>query len=403
MPQHRVAHLFALQLHCNYSHRRKSVTAIWVMSASAAAALIGHSCGGTADNDVKRQLLLCRRTSHCDKICKCEKHHTNTQRSDTPPATTLVKPSELQPLSRLTLWLYASKLYPHSHLPTPRLLSPRDPVFSYPELKRGLRQRRNDEDKVKEMLSSQQVIEARKSQDPAKMQQILQEMNSVVYGKGITPQLRENWLMEYGCTGYTDEVLQYLVDSFQRRGIIEVGSGNGQWARSLSDYYHKLMQTKRPELSANSSWDFILASDNMEQLPLSPKVYHNNTLPATKYFYNKVRRASHIDAVKEARGRALLLVYPPPGSMALETVHAYINSSLGYSGSNKNDTVVYVGEGRGGANADDAFFDYFLGSDGADGHTSEHYWVLEKVMDVLPCPGGKGYEKLFVFRRQQAT
>ena len=46
---------------------------------------------------------------------------------------------------------------------------------------------------------------------------------------------------------------------------------------------------------------------------------------------------------------------------ALETVEAFVNASPGYRGSQQNDTVVYCGEGRGGANANDAFFDYLLG------------------------------------------
>jgi len=203
--------------------------------------------------------------------------------------------------------------------------------------------------------------------------------------------------MQHGCTGFTDEILKYLVQTFGHRGIVEVGSGNGQWARALSDYYHGVTQNQ-----PNKSWDFIVAYDNMEQLPLSPKVYHKNTLPANKYFFDGVKRASHIDSVKGSRGRVLMLVYPPPGPMALETVVAYLDASLGYGGSYKNDTVVYVGEGRGGANADEAFFDYFLGCDKTkeDKKEGRCQWVLEKVMDVQTCPGDKGYEKMFVFRRR---
>mmetsp|Transcript_28189 Transcript_28189/g.45825 ORF Transcript_28189/g.45825 Transcript_28189/m.45825 type:complete len:232 (+) Transcript_28189:1-696(+) len=209
--------------------------------------------------------------------------------------------------------------------------------------------------------------------------------------------LFRDFLMQHGCTGFTDEILQYLVRTFEHRGIVEVGSGNGQWARALSDHYHGISQNQ-----SNKSWDFIVAYDNMEQLPLSPKVYHKNTIPANKYFFDGVKRASHINSVKGSRGRVLMLVYPPPGPMALETVVAYLDASLGYGGSYKNDTVVYVGEGRGGANADEAFFDYFLGCDEAkeDKKEGRCQWVLQKVMDVQTCPGDKGYEKMFVFRRR---
>jgi hypothetical protein len=212
-------------------------------------------------------------------------------------------------------------------------------------------------------------------------------------------------LIKYGCSAFTEDILKFLVQNYAVRGIIEVGAGNGQWARALDDY-HNLMKMNgqhHHELhhrhNRSLHRQFITAYDNMEELPLSPKVYHRNTIPAKKYFFDKVERLSHTDAVRGAYGRVLLLVYPPPGPMALETVLAYLNASPRYSGSCKNDTVVYVGEGRGGANANEAFFDYFLGCNAPSEDTEKHEWVVEKVMSVLPCPGGKGYEKMFVFRR----
>jgi len=235
------------------------------------------------------------------------------------------------------------------------------------------------------------------------MNNILKEMNSVVYGKGITPQMREDFLIQYGCTGYTDEILEYLVNKYSSRGLIEVGAGNGQWARSLSDHYKEKQKDKTPNTSSKS-FEFVKAYDNYEQLPLSPKIYHKQTLPANKYFYDKVQRSTHVDSVqKNAKGRALLLVYPPPGPMALETVEAYVNASPGYRGSQQNDKLIYVGEGRGGANANDAFFDYLLGCNEAtqenENDSKKNGWVLEKVMNVNKSPGGKGYEKMFIFKR----
>jgi len=325
---------------------------------------------------------------HVQNICECEEN-----------GQTIEKPVAPKTLSRLTLMLYASKLYPYFYLPVPRLLTPRDPLFSYPELKRGLLRRRDDEERLKKILSSTQVMEARKNQDQPQLQNILKEMNCVIYGEGVTPQIRESFLMQYGCTGFTDEILQYLVQAFGQRGIVEVGSGNGQWARALTLTYHELMQKQSNRDKSNKapkSWNFVLAYDNMEQLPLSPEIYHKNTLPANEYFFNAVKRASHIDAVQDSGGRVLLLVYPPPGPMAIETVMAYLKDNR------NNDTVVYVGEGREGANADDAFFNFFLGYNEKNKHKNDHQcqWVLEKVMNVRTCPGDKGYEKLFVFRHK---
>lgn len=68
--------------------------------------------------------------------------------------------------------------------------------------------------------------------------------------------------------------------------------------------------------------------------------------------------------------------------MALDAVEQYASAS------NMNDTVVYVGEGRGGANANEDFFGYF----------ERNGWVLVKVMKVKPL-GSKGYESLYILRR----
>ena len=157
------------------------------------------------------------------------------------------------------------------------------------------------------------------------MNTILEEMNALVYGAGVSPQMREDFLMQFGCTGYTPEILQYLVEELGNmngtttRGFVEVGSGNGQWARALMDYYKEMQQQNNREgnvphhprnKQSSSSWEFVLAYDTMQDLPLSPQIYHRNTVPAEKYFYNNVRQCtSHVDAVQgyASRGRVLLL------------------------------------------------------------------------------------------------
>jgi len=279
-------------------------------------------------------------------------------------------------------------------------------------------------------------MEARETQDQSKMNALLEEMNALVYGKGVSPQDREDFLMRFGCTGHTSDILDYLVNDVGKdRGFVEVGAGNGQWARALTDFHgadadgdswdHSSSSRLRNNNIRNNGkgWEFVLAYDNMQELPLSPQIYHGNTVPAKKYFYDNVRQcASHVDAVQgyPTRGRVLLLVYPPPGPMALETVEAYANAHP------ENDTIVYVGEGLGGANADKEFFEYFLGTNGndvaAERNSKEQQsqlqqkqqqqeqnrhqrqkqtfqWAVVKVMDVLSSPGGKGFEKMFVLKK----
>jgi hypothetical protein len=273
----------------------------------------------------------------------------------------------------------------------PRLLTANDPIFNYVELRKGLSRRSKDETQLRQLAHI--AKEARDSGDPKKVAHVMHQISQIAYGDNVTPQMRENFCVRYGCTGWTEEILAYLLQLSRSRGIVEIGAGNGQWARILSDRYEEEQRICTADSQRRKqTWDFLLAFDTMTDLPLSPQVYHNLTQPARDFFFPRVKKClSHVHAIRrfECRGRILLLVYPPPGDMALETVQAYVDAYP-----QGNDIVVYVGEGIGGANANDAFFEYFLSS----GH-----WCILKIMNVHPPLGGKGYEKVFVLKRIQSN
>ena len=135
----------------------------------------------------------------------------------------------------------------------------------------------------------------------------------------------------------------------------------------------------------------MLAYDDQSELPLDQQLFNKQTKIYHDYFYDKVQPCdpnnfSNTLRQWQCRGRVLLLVYPPPGKMALDATEQYASAS------DMNDMVIYVGEGRGGANANDDFFDY-LESTG---------WVLMSVMKVKSL-GSKGYEQLYVLRRQSVN
>ena len=274
-----------------------------------------------------------------------------------------------------------------ANLPVPRVLTPTDPIFSYPEMKAGIRQRARDEAKLRSLQT--EAIEARNSGDTQRINAVFAKISSIAYGVGVKPQDREDFLVKHGCTGWTDDIINKIIELGKDRGVVEVGAGNGQWSRELGDKYKELCASGGiVPANRTKNFEFVLPFDDMSELPLSPQVYHRHTAPAREHFAS-VQKSSHVDALRskwETRGRVLLLVYPPPGPMAIESVKAYIDV---YEG---NDTVVYVGEGRGGANANDAFFDYFCSDEG---------WTVENIMNVEQSPGGKGYEKCFVLRRSK--
>ena len=265
-----------------------------------------------------------------------------------------------------------------SRLPLPRRLAPNDPAFQDAQLKRGIKQRQRDERLLRALQND--ITRAQQSRDAEKMRLLFERVTEIAFGKGVTAQMREDFLARYGCTGWTDEVLNHVCQIAATRGIVEIGAGHGQWARALTAFYEENYPIKK-------GFDFVLAFDDMRDLPLSTSIYHEHTQTAHDYFFAKVKKCTDFKAVLRqwsSRGRVLLLVYPPPGEMALNCIKAYTEMGP------ENDTVIYVGEGRGGSTANDALFDYL----------ESGTWFLLDVLDVNTQPGGKGYEKMYVLKRQ---
>ena len=174
------------------------------------------------------------------------------------------------------------------------------------------------------------------------------------------------------------EVLETLLELGKDRGIVEIGAGHGQWARALNDLFQQSCRDTKQDM------EFVTAYDTMTELPLSADIYRR-TQPAHDYFYPKVQECKNAYQVMEQplnQGRLLLLVFPSPGPMSLDTLKAYVATG------DHHDTIVYVGEGREGANASNEFFDYL----------EEHHWILTKVLPVKSF-GNKGYEKMFLLTR----
>lgn len=74
---------------------------------------------------------------------------------------------------------------------------------------------------------------------------------------------------------------------------------------------------------------------------------------------------------------SLLLVYPPPGDSGLRCLREY-----------RGDALAYVGEGKGGANASDAFFDLLNAE-----------WEVTSILDLDPFP--QCFERLYLLRRRR--
>lgn len=273
-------------------------------------------------------------------------------------------------------WMY--KMF-HKEIPTPRLLTPNDPIFEYHELKKGLKQRQSDEKKL-EVIQKEIRVCVQANDGPC-IQEKMKNVYKILYGENVTIQQREDFLIRYGCTPYSQQILDRIL-AFDRP-IMDIGAGNGQWSRALSDRAKEL--TNR-----NDIYDFVVAYDDMSSVPLNTEIYHKLTKPSHDFFFN-VKKMDGVDAVKlvKNRGRILLMVYPPPGPFALHCIKAYSKHI-------ENDLLVFVGEGIGGANANVEFFEYLRQVD-----ENGYAWVVLEVIPVsqMKEAGNKGYEKVFILQK----
>ncbi|KAI9023168.1 hypothetical protein DFJ74DRAFT_76156 [Hyaloraphidium curvatum] len=233
------------------------------------------------------------------------------------------------------------------------------------EFLRLLKRREDAENQLRELLMTQRdlyhkLAGAMKSVAPNSKQYreleealaaLLSETESkthaLIYGPNSTPALRGVYLDTFGCTKPTDSAVAALKSLAKK--VIEIGAGRGHWALAL-----------------RKAGVDVLAVDDYSDIPKDDP----NAAPVTY-----VIRGTH-DLIPKNPDRTLLLVYPPPTKLAAEALKAYAGRLL-----------FYVGEPRGGANANDVFFDELQRS-----------WRVQKVVDIEPYEGG--VEKLWILERR---
>jgi hypothetical protein len=241
-----------------------------------------------------------------------------------------------------------------------------DSVFVYDELRQGTARRIEAQAKLAAYVRSMRpVVEALqaqlrsggfgRNQDEAvakyweRMRALQEEVQlqsqKLLYGVS-EPGARARYEEKFGCARWTEAALHACA---QHSPIVEIGAGAGHWQRELT------------RVGAD-----VVAFDNGEEMPLS----------AQGTATGRVLFGDH-SKIREHRRRTLFLCYPPANDMPLQCLALY-----------KGDVLLYVGEGRGGVNGTQEFFD-----------TLEREWACEKV--VLLEPFAECFERLFVLRRRQ--
>jgi hypothetical protein len=162
---------------------------------------------------------------------------------------------------------------------------------------------------------------------------------------------RQLYLDAYGCARWTEDGLAEVAS---HSPIVEIGAGGGHWAAQLllRGVAIAAFDNSRTTAPGGGGPTAALVEDG------------DHTILA---------RPQYTD-------HALFLCYPPPtdqraGCMATLALEQY-----------SGDTVVFVGEGRGGANASDEFFDLL-----------DEEWKCVKVLKLAPF--SQCHEHLFVMKR----
>jgi len=176
-------------------------------------------------------------------------------------------------------------------------------------------------------------------------QSAIQESARIIYSVE-DPHARQRFLEQYGSVKATPQAIQAI--KRLEIGVIELGAGSGHWNLTLCD----------------NGVD-VVSFDSMEHLPTS------------HISLGTVNKGDESVLARYGSSRALLLVYPPPGDTALKCIRAFAGTSF-----------IYVGEGRGGANANEAFFDMLMSE-----WSVQEFVVLE---DTFP----RCYERMWILKKK---
>jgi hypothetical protein len=288
-------------------------------------------------------------------------------------------------------------------------------LMAWPSMQKGLQLRIEDEAMLQKLLSE---LQSSKENKEDLVPIYTRKIEDILYGKGLTAKDRHEHMLKYGCATYTPQALQLIADSVKKskyKGIIEIGAGDsfalfplsltlpgyGQWSRVLQDKYHldimafdsfsNLPSILYQSSSSPSSSSSPLPSDDLISQFIFPSVQKGTA----RVLDRTITEQTHDDF--NISRRALMIIYPDPGKMAYDSLIKYSeNDSLFW-----NDLFIYVGEGRGGVNAENTFFDTL---EGLNSEGKRYQWRLLHTCPLQPFGGQnkKGFERLFIFRRELA-
>jgi len=215
--------------------------------------------------------------------------------------------------------------------------------FADAELEAGLRRRRAAEAGAREALRELRGAAAgeRRAALPA-LERALFE--------GSSGAERRRYVARFGCAAWTPQALAAVA---AQGPLLECGAGAGRWADALAEAHEA----------------DVLAFDVCLPPACVPPGGEAGVSPRVRRGDGPAEAARHPE-------RALLLVYPT-AALAERSLESY-----------RGETVVYVGEGEGGANGSPAFF----------AALRRDFAPAGPALRLAPFPGG--HEKLWVLKRR---
>lgn len=185
------------------------------------------------------------------------------------------------------------------------------------------------------------------------------------------PESRRKYLEAYGCVRWTPQAIEILAEFSRHWPIIEIGAGTG-WlyftshifdfhAAAISGHWERELRRAGTDIIAFDDFSTISpAEGNMVNNPIVGRVEEGNETTIQKH-----------------PKRTLLMCYPPDGDMAVRALKVY-----------RGKWLVYIGEGRGGVNANSEFFDIL-----------EKDWIVEQVEELDPYP--MCFERMYILRKRR--
>jgi hypothetical protein len=235
--------------------------------------------------------------------------------------------------------------------------------YNWNSMKKITKQREKDQIKLTEYIATMQkrLFNCRQLPSRALSEKCVNDIRVEVGKESVkitsgssrtTLKDRQDYVKQYGCTAWTDEALETLKEFSP---IVELGAGQGLWAKELMKRYGKEIN--------------IVAFDNYS----SPVPYFEKT-EHVKFGNEDILLDSKYEK------HTLFLCFPPltqDSDLGIKCLNMY-----------KGNFIIYVGEGRRGSNCSEEFFDIL-----------EEKFTIKKVVTLKPFHGGA--EKMFVLERKK--